>query len=57
MRHLTFDLTIRQRKRLEALAASEGKTVEQYAHDRLFPSKTVKVNDASELREEKTPKL
>lgn len=37
MSRLTLDITDQQHQRLEALAALEGKTIKQYALERLFP--------------------
>ncbi|KAF0570240.1 hypothetical protein P305_11680 [Xylella fastidiosa subsp. fastidiosa Mus-1] len=37
---LTIDITDQQHQSLKALAALQGKTVEQYALERLFPSDT-----------------
>ena len=38
MRRLTIDVTDRQRKSLKALAELHGKTIQQYALERLFPA-------------------
>lgn len=38
MTHLTIDITEQQHRSLEALAASQGKTIGQYAVERLFPA-------------------
>ncbi len=38
MSRLTIDITEQQHKALKALAALEGKTIKQYALERLFPS-------------------
>lgn len=38
MSRLTIDITDQQHKSLKALAALEGKTIKQYALERLFPS-------------------
>lgn len=40
MSRLTIDMTDRQHKSLKALAALEGKTIRQYALERLFPGDT-----------------
>jgi hypothetical protein len=37
MSHLTIDITEQQRQTLKAMAVLEGKTIEQYALERLFP--------------------
>jgi hypothetical protein len=37
MSRLTIDITSRQHQSLKALAALEGKTIKQYALERLFP--------------------
>jgi hypothetical protein len=39
MSHLTIDITDQQRQSLKALAALQGKTIKQYAIERLLPSK------------------
>ena len=38
MSRLTIDVTEQQHQTLKALAALEGKTIKQYALERLFPS-------------------
>ena len=38
MSRLTIDITDQQHQRLKALAALEGKTIKQYAIERLFPA-------------------
>ncbi len=38
MSHLTIDMTDQQHQSLQALAALNGKTITQYALDRLFPA-------------------
>jgi hypothetical protein len=38
MRRLTIDVTDRQHQNLKALAALQGKTIKQYAVERLFPA-------------------
>lgn len=38
MSRLTIDVSDQQHKRLKALAALQGKTIKQYALERLFPS-------------------
>lgn len=38
MSRLTIDVTEQQHQTLKALAAMEGKTIKQYALERLFPS-------------------
>lgn len=38
MSRLTIDITDQQHKSLKALGALEGKTIKQYALERLFPS-------------------
>ena len=37
MSHLTIDITDQQHQSLKALAALQGKTIKQYALERLFP--------------------
>lgn len=37
MSRLTIDITDQQHQRLKALAALQGKTIKQYAVERLFP--------------------
>lgn len=37
MRRLTIDVTDQQHKSLKAMATLEGKTIKQYALERLFP--------------------
>ena len=39
MSRLTIDMTDRQHQSLKALAALQGKTIKQYALDRLLPGK------------------
>ena len=40
MRRLTLDITDQQHQSLKALAALQGKTIKQYALERLFPGDT-----------------
>lgn len=40
MSRLTIDMTDQQHQSLKALAALEGKTIKQYALERLFPGDT-----------------
>jgi hypothetical protein len=40
MSRLTIDITDRQHQNLKALAALQGKTIKQYALERLFPDGT-----------------
>jgi len=40
MGRLTIDITDHQHKSLKALAALQGKTIKQYALERLFPANT-----------------
>jgi hypothetical protein len=40
MSRLTIDITDQQHQRLKALAALQGKTIKQYAIERLFPSQS-----------------
>lgn len=40
MSRLTIDITDQQHQSLTAMAAQQGKTVRQYALDRLFPDRT-----------------
>lgn len=40
MSRLTIDVTEHQHKSLKAMAALEGKTIKQYALERLFPGDT-----------------
>ncbi|WP_247648063.1 hypothetical protein [Pannonibacter phragmitetus] len=40
MSRLTIDLTDKQHQSLKALAALQGKTIKQYALERLFPGHT-----------------
>lgn len=40
MSRLTIDITDQQHQRLKALAALQGKSIKQYAVERLFPDKT-----------------
>lgn len=40
MNRLTIDVTEQQHKSLKAMAALEGKTIKQYALERLFPGDT-----------------
>ncbi len=40
MSRLTIDITEQQHKALKAMAALEGKTIRQYALEKLFPPAT-----------------
>lgn len=40
MSRLTIDITDQQHQSLKALAALQGKTIKQYALERLFPDST-----------------
>lgn len=40
MSRLTIDITARQHQSLKAMAALQGKTIKQYALERLFPGDT-----------------
>jgi len=40
MSRLTIDMTTRQHQSLKAFAALQGKTIKQYALERLFPGET-----------------
>lgn len=40
MSRLTIDISNQQHQRLKALAALQGKTIRQYAIERLFPAKS-----------------
>lgn len=51
MSRLTIDVTEQQHQTLKALAALEGKTIKQYALERLFPSTS---QEEQALRELKT---
>lgn len=51
MSRLTIDVTEQQHQTLKALAALEGKTIKQYALERLFPSAS---QEEQALRELKT---
>lgn len=51
MSRLTIDMTDRQHQALKAMAASQGKTIKQYALERLLPSGD---NDAGAWQELKT---
>ena len=50
MSRLTIDITSQQHQRLKALAALQGKTIKQYALERLFPGD---VNDDQTWQEMK----
>lgn len=51
MSRLTIDMTDQQHQSLEALAALQGKTIKQYALDRLFPGDAEADQAMRELRE------
>ncbi|KAA9371085.1 antitoxin [Ochrobactrum quorumnocens] len=48
MSRLTIDISDKQHQSLKALAALQGKTIKQYALERLFPGD----NDADKARQE-----
>ncbi|OSZ72110.1 antitoxin [Sphingomonas sp. IBVSS1] len=50
MSRLTIDITERQHQSLKALAALEGKTIKQYALERLFPAPVTGDADWQALR-------
>jgi hypothetical protein len=50
MSRLTIDLTDRQHQSLKALAALQGKTIRQYAIERLFPADGTGDKDWRELK-------
>ncbi|MDS1140635.1 antitoxin [Pusillimonas sp. SM2304] len=50
MSRLTIDITDQQHKSLKALAALQGKTIKQYALERLFPDSTGDEEAWQELR-------
>jgi len=50
MSRLTIDVTEQQHQTLKALAALEGKTLRQYALERLFPSESPEDQAHKELK-------
>lgn len=50
MSRLTIDITDQQHQSLKALAALQGKTIKQYAVERLFPSTEGEVQAWTELK-------
>ncbi len=50
MSRLTIDMTSEQHRTLKASAALEGKTIKQYALERLFPSDAQDDQASQELR-------
>ena len=50
MSRLTIDITEQQHKALKALAALEGKTIKQYALERLFPPAQDEENAWTDLK-------
>ncbi len=50
MSRLTINVTDRQHQTLKALAALEGKTIKEYAIERLFPSDAHKEEALGELK-------
>lgn len=52
MSRLTIDMTDQQHQSLKAMAALQGKTIKQYALERLFPQQNSDADDAwEELRQ------
>ncbi|SEQ51244.1 antitoxin [Sphingobium sp. YR768] len=52
MSRLTIDMTDQQHQSLKAMAALQGKTIKQYALERLFPQQKSDADDAwQELRQ------
>jgi Antitoxin ParD len=51
MSRLTIDLTEEQHRTLKAVAALEGKSIRQYAVERLFPAESGKDQAWGELKE------
>ncbi|MFC4256775.1 antitoxin [Altererythrobacter xixiisoli] len=50
MSRLTIDITEQQHKNLKALAALQGKTIKQYALERLFPANMTDASGSQELK-------
>lgn len=50
MSRLTIDITEQQHQRLKATAALQGKTIRQYALERLFPGQADEDNAWAELK-------
>jgi uncharacterized protein (DUF1778 family) len=50
MSRLTIDITEQQHQTLKAVAALEGKTIKQYALERLFPAATGEESALLELK-------
>ena len=50
MSRLTIDVTDQQHQALKALAALEGKSIKQYALERLFPSASAEEQALQELK-------
>lgn len=51
MSRLTIDITDRQHQNLKALAALQGKTIKQYALERLFPGPSGEDQAWAELKD------
>lgn len=50
MSRLTIDVSDEQHQTLKAMAALQGKTIKQYALERLFPASTDEAKAIAELR-------
>ncbi|WP_194954220.1 antitoxin [Sphingopyxis solisilvae] len=50
MSRLTIDISDQQHQNLKAMAALQGKTIRQYALERLFPSATSDIEAWQELK-------
>jgi uncharacterized protein (DUF1778 family) len=50
MSRLTIDVSDEQHQTLKAMAALQGKTIKQYALERLFPASTDEAQAIAELR-------
>lgn len=50
MSRLTIEVTDQQHQSLKAMAALQGKTIKEYALERLFPGKAGEDNAMAELR-------
>ncbi len=57
MSRLTIDVTEKQHQTLKALAALEGKTLRQYALERLFPANAAEEQAHEELKALLTERL
>jgi hypothetical protein len=57
MSRLTIDMTVQQHQSLKALAALQGKTIRQYALERLLPASGEGAQDWLELKDFLTKRI